>query len=98
MHFAHRVHCIESVTDSFPSWIASMPKAMCLYLDDSGTRNPDKIAGDFIYRDWFTLGGFLVNEEHESLVRTSYDKFRESWKVTYPLRSYDIRLAAARFS
>jgi hypothetical protein len=75
-----------------------MPKVMCLYIDDSGTRNPDKIASEFIYGDWFTLGGFLMKEEDEGVIRTAYDKFREEWGITYPLRSYDIRLADNRFS
>jgi hypothetical protein len=75
-----------------------MPKVMCLYIDDSGTRNPDKIASEFIYGDWFTLGGFLMKEEDEGVIRTAYDKFREGWGITYPLRSYDIRLADNRFS
>jgi hypothetical protein len=43
-----------------------MPKVMCLYLDDSGTRNPSrKLPEKFMFRDWFTLGGYLSREEDE---------------------------------
>ena len=43
-----------------------MPKVMCLYLDDSGTRNPDrKVPQQFMVRDWFALGGFLTKRTKE---------------------------------
>jgi hypothetical protein len=76
-----------------------MPKVMSLYLDDSGTRNPDRHVPDEVaYRDWFTLGGYVTLEADEGKIRTAYDKFCESWKIKYPLRSYDIRMYARRFS
>jgi hypothetical protein len=75
-----------------------MPKVMCLYLDDSGTRNPDqRVPNGFLYGDWFTLGGFLVKEEHEGSLREAHATFCEKWKITYPLHSYDIRQSLNRF-
>jgi hypothetical protein len=72
---------------------------MCLYMDDSGTRNPDKkIADDLTYKDWFTLGGFLMKEEDDGHIVTQHAKFCETWGIKYPLRSYDIRLMDKRFS
>ena len=69
-----------------------MPKVMCLYLNDSGTRNPDrKVPENFMYRDWFTLGGFLSKEEDEGTIETAHATFCERWGITYPLHSYDIR-------
>ncbi|MGL5168983.1 MAG: DUF3800 domain-containing protein [Afipia sp.] len=69
-----------------------MPKILSLYLDDSGTRNPDrKVPEEFQYRDWFTLGGYTVNEEDEGQVRTAHAKFCEDFGIKYPLHSYDIR-------
>jgi hypothetical protein len=76
-----------------------MPKVMCLYLDDSGTRNPDRhVPEELTYRDWFTLGGFVTLESDEGKIRTAYEKFCEGWKIKYPLHSYDIRKYAKRFS
>jgi hypothetical protein len=82
-----------------PSHEITMPKVMCLYMDDSGTRNPDKkIVDDLTYKDWFTLGGFLIKEEADGQIVTAHAKFCETWGITYPLRSYDIRLMDKRFS
>jgi hypothetical protein len=68
-------------------------------MDDSGTRNPDKkIVDDLTYRDWFTLGGVLIKEEDDGQIVTAHAKFCEAWGITYPLRSYDIRLWDKRFS
>jgi hypothetical protein len=76
-----------------------MPKVMCLYLDDSGTRNPDRRVPEmFMYRDWFTLGGYLSKEEDEGAIRTSHANFCERWHINYPLHSYDIRAETERFT
>jgi len=76
-----------------------MPNVMCLYLDDSGTRNPDRrVAQEFTYRDWFALGGFLMKEEDEGVIRTSHSNFCDRWEITYPLHSYDIRAETGNFT
>jgi hypothetical protein len=72
---------------------------MCLYLDDSGTRNPDRrVAKELTYRDWFTLGGVLTKEEDEGVIRTAHSNFCERWGITYPLHSYDIRAEKENFT
>jgi hypothetical protein len=76
-----------------------MPKVMCLYLDDSGTRNPDrKIPEKFMFRDWFTLGGYLALEDDEGTIRTSHNNFCADWNIAYPLHSYDIRAETENFT
>lgn len=77
-----------------------MPKVLALYLDDSGTRNPDKKLrkGNYQFRDWFTLGGYTVNEEEEGVVRTLHANFCGDWGITYPLHSYDIRSTTKNFT
>ncbi|HYY13934.1 MAG TPA: DUF3800 domain-containing protein [Chthoniobacterales bacterium] len=76
-----------------------MPKVMCLYLDDSGTRNPDrKKPKELMYRDWFTLGGYVSNETDEGVIRTAHASFCESWGIAYPLHSYDIRSETKNFT
>lgn len=72
---------------------------MSLYLDDSGTRNPDRKTGrEATDRDWFALGGYLINEEEEGVARTAHAAFCEGWGIKYPLHSYDIRSECGRFS
>lgn len=69
-----------------------MPKVLALYLDDSGTRNPDRKRPEKLqFRDWFTLGGYTVHEEDEGQVSTAHAGFCEAWRINYPLHSYDIR-------
>jgi hypothetical protein len=79
--------------------LLSMPKVMCLYLDDSGTRNPDrKIPERFMFRDWFTLGGYTMNEEDEGDVETAHGVFCDKWGINYPLHSYEIRSETENFT
>jgi hypothetical protein len=76
-----------------------MPKVLCIYLDDSGTRNPDhNLSKEIMYRDWFTLGGYLSYEEDEGVIRTAHAKFCETWGINYPLHSYDIRSETKNFT
>jgi len=72
---------------------------MCLYVDDSGTRNPDRrVPEEFTYRDWFALGGYLTQEENEGAIRTAHAIFCEQWGIAYPLHSYDIRSETENFT
>lgn len=70
-----------------------MARILNFYLDDSGTRHPDRDPGrraDHGY-DWFALGGILVNEEDEPQARQLHADFCRSWKIEYPLHSVEIR-------
>src|SRR5215469_3068495 len=76
-----------------------MPKVMCLHLDDTGTRNPDrKVPEKFVFRDWFALGGYITREEDEGSIRTAHANFCGEWGINYPLHSYDIRAETERFT
>lgn len=75
-----------------------MPKVACLYIDDSGTRNPNHNPSQGQYRDWFALGGVLIDEEREDEVRDAHAKFCGDWGITYPLHSVDIRCRNSGFS
>jgi hypothetical protein len=75
-----------------------MPDVMCLYLDDSGTRNPDHDPPEHQFRNWFGLGGILLNEEDEVVVRKLHAAFCTQWGITYPLHSNEIRTPSKRFS
>lgn len=70
-----------------------MAKTLSLYLDDTGTRHPDRKVGKTPAhkRDWFALGGVLVNDGQEMEARSLHAAFCKKWKITYPLHSSDIR-------
>ncbi|MBU1046388.1 DUF3800 domain-containing protein [Patescibacteria group bacterium] len=70
------------------------------YIDDSGSRNPDK--QDFTDRDdhldHFALGGVLIATNDRELIMKKYNKFCEKWNITYPLHSSEIRSARKNFT
>lgn len=76
-----------------------MPKSQLnFYIDDSGTRHPDRLgASGSLKRDWFALGGVLVQESDEAECRLRYGHFCKSWGIDYPLHSADVRHHANRF-
>ncbi|MEN9912895.1 MAG: hypothetical protein RLY66_303 [Candidatus Parcubacteria bacterium] len=63
-----------------------------LYFDDSGIRFPDKqqmVRSDGM--DHFSLGGILIKKSDRSIVIEKYKELRKKWRITYPLRSSDMR-------
>lgn len=72
-----------------------MKNVMCLYLDDSGTRNPDRNPGDKLGHhghDWFALGGVIVrNDEDEADIRRAHQDLCDRWQIKAPLHSSEIR-------
>ena len=62
-----------------------MPQVMCLYLDDSGTRNPDrKLPQQVMFRDWFTLGGFTTKEEDKGAIERAHPSFCQEREDNLP--------------
>jgi len=75
-----------------------MPNVLNFYVDDSGTRHPDRPGtSGSATRDWFALGGVLIREDDEAECRRRYHQFRDQWEIDYPLHSADIRHCAAKF-
>lgn len=63
-----------------------------LYFDDSGIRFPDKQQPTRIDGiDHFALGGILLRKSDRDEAIKGYKKLCEKWKITYPLRSSDVR-------
>ncbi len=62
-------------------------------MDDSGTRTPNRKPLPFRpdVREFFALGGVLINEEDEGPARKLYDDFCKRWTISYPLHSVEIR-------
>lgn len=75
-----------------------MPAVLNFYIDDSGTRHPDRKTTDKEGgRDWFGLGGILIRESDEADARKKYEAFCNQWGLTYPLHSVDIRCKSKQF-
>jgi hypothetical protein len=70
-----------------------------LWLDDSGTRNPDHDPGrePAHGHDWFGIGGIMVRAADEDTVRKRHDEFCKKWNITYPLHSAEIRACSDNF-
>lgn len=77
-----------------------MPRVLNFYMDDSGTRTPNRkpLSYDPKTRDFFALGGVLINEEDEARARSLYAAFCTRWSVNYPLHSVEIRHSTGRFT
>lgn len=73
---------------------------MNFYMDDSGTRKPDRapILFNPDSPNFFALGGILVNDEDEEAIRNAHAILCERWSITYPLHSVDIRHAKDNFT
>jgi hypothetical protein len=76
-----------------------MALVMNFYVDDSGTRKPDRAPTIFDsgQRKHFALGGVLVRESDESVVRKAFGELCARWGITYPLHSVDMRHASGNF-
>jgi Protein of unknown function (DUF3800) len=70
-----------------------------LYLDDSGTRNPDWEPKDPPEeRDSFCIGGILLRDEDKEVAKAAHKKFCEDWKIVCPLHSSEIRHKEKHFA
>lgn len=73
-----------------------------LYLDESGSRHPDHRPHGAVGhgRDWFAMGGILVDEEEEDEARTQVAAFHAAWPqiAGAPLHSSEIRSGRRNFT
>lgn len=76
-----------------------MPRILNFYMDDSGTRAPnrDPLPYNNNAREFFALGGVLIDEDAEAAARKLYDEFFTRWSISYPLHSVEIRHRRERF-
>ena len=76
-------------------------KEVLLYVDDSGSRDPDRsrAPGSAGEVDWFGLGGFLIHADDKATAEQLIVDFRAEWPQLgeKPLRSYDIRSKTGGF-
>lgn len=71
-----------------------------LYIDDSGSRYPDKGAGAprLDNMDHFALGGLLVHKPDVKPFLDAYHAFCRRWGIDYPLHSTKIRSRKKQFA
>lgn len=62
-----------------------------LYIDDSGTRHPDRALNTSGKPDWFALGGLLVRKSDEQQCREMHAQLCRDWCITAALHSEEIR-------
>ena len=75
-----------------------MVDVLNFYMDDSGTRHPDRaISTPRKTPDWFALGGIIVRGEDEERCRGILADFCERWGITSPLHSEEIRHRSKNF-
>lgn len=77
-----------------------MHNILNLYLDDSGTRHPDKKRGKKPAHgyDYFSIGGILIDEKDVSTFESNHSAFCNKWNIHFPLHSSKIRSKANNFS
>ena len=71
-----------------------------LYMDESGSRDPDRHPRQKADApDWFGIGGVLVKAADKPCIEAAMGAFRLRWPQMdkHPLRSYDIRNKTGRF-
>src|SRR5690606_20047380 len=70
------------------------------YMDDSGTRTPNRKPASYNReaREFFALGGVLIDETAEAAARCLLHEFCTRWSIDYPLHSVEIRHHRQRFS
>jgi hypothetical protein len=77
-----------------------MPPVLNFYLDESGSRTPDRVAAAHVVGkpNAFAFGGVLVRAEDEAAIREAHAAICAKWSIAYPLHSVDIRNASKEFS
>ncbi|MGH1349562.1 MAG: DUF3800 domain-containing protein [Methyloligellaceae bacterium] len=71
-----------------------MTEKYILYIDDTGSRDPNQVPYDENRddgMDCFGLGGILIKEGDVEDILTKHKEFCTEWDITYPLHSSSIR-------
>jgi hypothetical protein len=71
-----------------------------LYVDDSGSRYPDRVQKPprLDGMDYFALGGILIDEAEIGAIFDAHSTFTARWNLTGPLHSTKIRGSRGAFS
>ena len=94
--FSHRLRgCVTQACAERSSDLVT--PAIHFYMDDSGSRDLDR-SDERVGSKWFALGGVLVKEEDEGVIRDRHQKFCSLWDISAPLHSYPIRNTQDEFA
>lgn len=75
-----------------------MKPLLHLYIDETGSRRPDRKPNEHPPKhDFFAMGGLLINEEDEERALEAHAAFCARWNIDYPLHSVEIRHASGNF-
>jgi hypothetical protein len=76
-----------------------MTNELHLYIDDSGSRDPDAVQPEKRRdgMDCFALGGILISEEDIDGLYAAHKGFCARWGIDYPLHSWAIRGGRGEF-
>jgi len=68
-----------------------MDRPFTFYMDETGSRHPDKKADKSREgRDWFGLGGILIRGEHNDAARDLVTAFADRWHLSSPIHLTDM--------
>jgi hypothetical protein len=85
----------------YTEWVKlDTPPAFRFYMDDSGSRDPDRSrTTDPHLVDWFAMGGVIVREDDLPFIEAAVREFRSRWPhPEAPLHSWEIRTRKAGFA
>lgn len=72
---------------------------LTFYMDETGNRQPDKKSDESRRgRDWFGLGGFLINHEDEENTKWRRDEIAHELSVRAPFHITDMLAEGKKFS
>jgi hypothetical protein len=72
-----------------------------LYIDDTGSRDPDKAYATDVHgeiMDCFGLGGIIINAADIDATIQAHKKFCAEQNISYPLHSHSIRRGRRKFA
>lgn len=76
-----------------------MLRPITFYMDETGSRHPDKKSDSSrAGRDWFGLGGVLIRGEDNDAARTGVLEFAKRWKLRGPAHLTDMMSENKAFS
>lgn len=69
------------------------------YMDETGNRNPDKKSdASREGRDWFGLGGFIIDQDEEADAKALHAQLCANWGITAPFHITDMLAARKGFT
>ena len=83
-----------------PRQAESKQPLLHLYIDETGSRHPDRLAVPTKHGfDWFAIGGVLIRAEDEDRTKLDLNNFIKQWpQIKAPLHLTDMRAEKKKFA